>query len=199
MPAAVTDSRRHRARRGAGFQRVTAWLVALALAGLVGCARDRFRAAVDSTAETVLPQSQTSLQAVAKPLVDDVQGESVGGVILAAHETELLHDAAAVDARLPRAAGGELSLDACIQIAMRQQPRLELLTAERGSGPLLLPASANSPGAAATKPFRRITPALDFRISQALAAPRGRARNRLGKPGPSIATASGTADSEPLT
>lgn len=53
-----------------------------------------------------------------------VPNSTAAGVVLAAHESEILHDAAAVDTRLPHATGGELSLDACIQIAMRRQPRL---------------------------------------------------------------------------
>jgi len=105
------------------FVPVVVLLTAGMLAAATGCAGDRFRAAVGSTAEAVLPETTPP----ARPLTPAPLAEAaapVGAVVLATHEAEILHDATAVDTTLPHNSAGGLTLNACIQTAMRRQPRL---------------------------------------------------------------------------
>ena len=100
------------------------WLLAVAaVAGGSGCAGDRFRGAVDSTAEAVLPQAMLPARPLTPPPAER-PASPTGEVVLVGHETELLHDVPAVDTTLPQIDSGGLTLDACIETAMRRQPRL---------------------------------------------------------------------------
>jgi len=113
-------------------------LAAAALAA-AGCQHDRFRGWTDPTATAVLPRTpptsppSPSKQSSGPPHAASEPAES--GIETVAYETDVLHDATAVeeavaiDETLATAETGEtaggLSLDACIRIAMRRQPRLQ--------------------------------------------------------------------------
>ncbi|MBL6831124.1 MAG: TolC family protein [Pirellulales bacterium] len=87
---------------------------------------DPFRAATLSTAAVMLPQETEVIPAAIIPAGEMPAAEASSGVVQASYESDILLEATAVDAALPDPDTDALTLNDCITIAMRRQPRLQV-------------------------------------------------------------------------
>ena len=102
-----------------------AWALVL-LTAVCGCVSDPFRAATLSTAAVMLPQETEVIPAAIIPAGEMPAAEASSGVVQASYESDILLEATAVDAALPDPDTDALTLNDCITIAMRRQPRLQV-------------------------------------------------------------------------
>ena len=102
-----------------------AWALVV-LTAVCGCVSDPFRAATLSTAAVMLPQETEVIPAAIIPAGEMPAAEASSGVVQASYESDILLEATAVDAALPDPDTDALTLNDCIRIAMRRQPRLQV-------------------------------------------------------------------------